>query len=278
LSKNKCPTHSNPTEPSSSGAILSLKPLPELAGLIQRGVFPHNIPVVLELHDGRRLIGTLDHCNHVFCADDPVQGLSLGRFINEIANACTDPSITIEAKNLVHDSNGRTYVDLHYANANKTKRSGAELSVDSRFNNNLSVNLAYTLLNAKFDSDFKNSSGNLIASGNRIPGTYRTQVYGEVVWKYDPLGFHAALEGRYNSKVYVDDFNTDTAPSFTVYNLRAGFNQNAKGWRFSEYLRVENISDKEYIASVRINDTPSRFFEPATDRNYLLGLSASYQF
>ena len=103
-----------------SGAIRSLKPIPELAGLIQRGVFPHNIPVVLELHDGRRLIGTSDHCNHVFCADDPVQGLSLGRFINEIANACTDPSITIEAKNLVHDSNGRTYVDLHYTNANKT--------------------------------------------------------------------------------------------------------------------------------------------------------------
>lgn len=176
---------------------------------------------------------------------------------------------------IVVDQSGARAV---YTNANKTKRSGAELSVDSRFSNNLSVNLAYTLLNAKFDSDFRNSSGGLIASGNRIPGTYRSQVYGEVVWKYDPVGFHAALEARHNSKVYVDDFNTDTAPSFTVYNLRAGFNQNIRGWRFSEYLRVENLSDKEYIASVRINDTQSRFFEPATDRNYLLGLSASYQF
>ena len=165
-----------------------------------------------------------------------------------------------------------------YANANKTKRTGAELSIESQFSNNLSVNLAYTLLNAKFDSDFRNSSGRVIASGNRIPGTYQSQIYGEVVWKYDPLGFHAALEARHNSKVYVDDFNTDTAPSFTVYNLRTGFNQQVRGWRFSEYLRIENLSDKEYIASVRINDGQQRFFEPATDRNYLLGLSASYQF
>lgn len=164
-----------------------------------------------------------------------------------------------------------------YANANKTKRSGAELSIDSQFSNNISVNLAYTLLNAKFDSDFTNSSG-LIASGNRIPGTYRSQLYGEVAWKYDPLGFHAAIEGRHSSKVYVDDVNSDTAPSYTVFNLRAGFNQKLGGWKLSEYLRVENLSGKEYIGSVKINDSNSRFFEPATDRNYLLGLSANYQF
>jgi len=165
-----------------------------------------------------------------------------------------------------------------YTNANKTKRTGAELSVDSQFSNNFSVNLAYTLLNAKFDSDFTNSTGGVIASGNRIPGTYQSQIYGEVAWKYNPLGFHTALEGRYNSKVYVNDFNNDTAPSYTVFNLRAGFNQQAGGWNFSEYLRIENLGDKEYIASVRVNDGNARFFEPATDRNYLLGLSASYQF
>ena len=36
--------------------------------------------------------------------------------------------------------------------------------------------------------------------------------------------------------------------------------------------------DREYIGSVRINDGNARFFEPAADRNYLLGLSASYKF
>lgn len=165
-----------------------------------------------------------------------------------------------------------------FTNANNTKRTGAEFSVDSSFDNGLSTYFAYTLLNAKFDSDFTTTSGNFIASGNRIPGTYRSQIYGEVAWRYAPLGFNAAFEGRHNSKVYVNDINTDTAPSYTVFNLRAGFEQNLANWSFKEYLRIENMFDKDYVGSVRINDGNALFYETSPDRNYLLGLSASYKF
>lgn len=164
-----------------------------------------------------------------------------------------------------------------FTNAGKTKRTGVEFSLDSKFDNNISTYFAYTLLNAKFDSEFTSASG-LVESDNRIPGTYRSQIYGEIAWKYDPAGFYTALEGRHNSKVYVDDRNTDTAPSYTIFNLRAGFEQNYANWNFKEYIRVENMFDKDYISSVRINDGNLRFFEPATDRNYLLGLSANYKF
>jgi iron complex outermembrane receptor protein len=176
----------------------------------------------------------------------------------------TDDELVVQGS-----SGGRTV----YTNANKTKRSGVEFSINSELANNISLYAAYTLLNAKFDSDF-----GAIASGNKIPGTYKTQLYGEVAWKYDPLGFSAAFEGRHNSKAYVNDTNTDVAPSYTIFNLRAGFTQKLANWRFSEYLRIENMFDKEYIGSVRINDTNSRFFETATDRNFLLGISANYQF
>jgi iron complex outermembrane receptor protein len=181
----------------------------------------------------------------------------------------TDDEIVIQ-----DNQNGR----VSYTNANKTKRDGIEFSIDSQFANNISVFASYTLLDAKFDSDFTNRLGRTIESGNRIPGTYRTQLYGEVAWKYAPLGFHAALEGRHNSKVYVDDINSDSTSSYTIFNLRAGFNQKLGAWSMSEYLRVENIFDKEYIGGVRINDNNLRFFEPAAERNYLLGISASYTF
>lgn len=165
-----------------------------------------------------------------------------------------------------------------FTNANDTKRTGAELSIDSNFNYGLSTFFSYSLLNAKFDSDFTPTGGTLIQSGNRIPGTYRSQIYGELAWKYEPLGFMTAFEGRHNSKVYVNDRNTDTAPSYTIFNLRAGFEQNFANWNFREYLRVENMFDKEYIGSVRVNDGNALFFEPGADRNYLLGLSANYRF
>ncbi len=164
-----------------------------------------------------------------------------------------------------------------FTNANKSIRKGVELSLDSSFDNNIATYFAYTLLDAKFDSAF-NSANGLIQSGNRIPGTYSNQLYGEVSWKYAPLGFYTALEARYNSKVYVNDINTDSASSYTIYNIRAGFQQTLNNWAFKEFLRIENLTDKEYIGSVRINDANSRFFEPSAERNYLLGLSAQYKF
>jgi iron complex outermembrane receptor protein len=165
-----------------------------------------------------------------------------------------------------------------YTNANKTGRSGVEMSIDSQLSNNFGLYGAYTLLDAKFDSSYTNLNGGLIKAGNVIPGTYRTQLYGEASWKAPSLGFSTAIEGRYNSKVYVDDANTDVAPAYTIFNVRAGFQQNVNNWRFSEYLRVENVFDKDYIGSIRVNDSNLRFYEPAAGRNYMVGVSASYRF
>jgi iron complex outermembrane recepter protein len=170
-----------------------------------------------------------------------------------------------------------------FQNAGDTKRTGAEASIDANFDNNLSIFAAYTLLNAKFEDSFTtviNAGGTTgtVQAGNKIPGTYKTQLYGEVAWKYAPFGFSTALEGRHNSKVYVNDINTDAAPSYTIFNIRAGFEQNLANWNLKEYVRVENITDKDYIGSVRVNDGNALFFEPAAGRNYLLGLSANYKF
>jgi len=164
-----------------------------------------------------------------------------------------------------------------YENAGKTKRQGLEISVDSQLPNNFGLYGAYTYLDAEFDSSFISSNG-LVNSGNHIPGTYREQIYGEVSWKAPAAGFSTAFEARYNSKVYIDDRNTDIAPSYTIFNLRAGFKQSVKNWNFSEYVRIENLFDKEYIGSVRVNDSNSRYFEPAPGRNYILGVSAGYSF
>jgi len=188
----------------------------------------------------------------------------------------------IDTKNEIVTKETNSFNRSVFGNADKTKRTGAELSIDSQYDNNISTYISYSLLNAKFDSDFTYtpSSGTptTIQSSNKIPGTYRSQIYGELAWKYTPLGFKTALEARHNSKVYVNDINTDSAHAYTIFNIRAGFEQNLANWRLTEYVRVENLSDKNYIGSVRVNDSNLRFFEPAAGRNYLLGLSAQYKF
>ncbi|MEZ0231644.1 MAG: TonB-dependent receptor family protein [Methylophilaceae bacterium] len=193
---------------------------------------------------------------------------------NTIANLSIFKTLTDDEIIVSNVSSGIT----SYTNANKTKRNGAEASIESKLPYNVTLFGAYTLLNAKFDSDFTNNSG-LIEAGNVIPGTYHTQIYGEAAWKHTPTGFRTAFEARHNSKSYVNDLNTDSAPSYTIFNIRAGFEQKLANWRFSEYARIENIFDKDYIGSVKLNDyTNGRSFEPAAGRNWLIGLNANYRF
>lgn len=179
----------------------------------------------------------------------------------------------VTEKEIVVDSTpfpGRTA----YGNAGKTKRKGLELSVESELAKDLNLAIAYTLLDAKFADSYTNSNGR-VASGNKIPGTPRSTLFGELAWQHRGSGFTTAVEARYSSKVYVDDRNTDAAESYTIYNWRAGFEQRVGGIRFSEFLRVENLGDNKYVGGVSVNDSNGRFFFPAAERNYLLGITAS---
>jgi iron complex outermembrane receptor protein len=78
--------------------------------------------------------------------------------------------------------------------------------------------------------------------------------------------------------VPVNDLNSEFAASFTVANAVLGFEQRGAGWRLSELLRVDNVGDKAYIGSVIVNDGNSRFYEPAPQRNILVGMQANLQF
>ena len=183
-------------------------------------------------------------------------------------------NITTENEIVVKES---STTSTAYQNAGNTSRRGAEVSLEQKLPADFSVYTAFTLLNAKFDSDF-NSNGSTIKSGNNIPGTYRSQIYAELAWKFQPMNFQTALEGRYNSKTYVDDINTDAAPDYTIYSIRGSFQQKQGDWKFTEYARVDNIFDQSYIGSVRVNDTNKRFFEPAVGRNWIMGVKANYLF
>jgi iron complex outermembrane receptor protein len=98
------------------------------------------------------------------------------------------------------------------------------------------------------------------------------------VWRHAASGFHAGAELRHNSKVFVDDQNSDAAESYTIGNLRAGFEQRTRQWRFTEFVRVDNVTNKDYTGSVIVAEGNRRFFEPSPGRNWLFGLSAQLTF
>ena len=76
----------------------------------------------------------------------------------------------------------------------------------------------------------------------------------------------------------MNDPNTDFADGFTVWNLAAGLEQRRGQWRVSEFARIDNLANRNYVGSVIVNETNFRYFEPAPRRNKSLGLQAALQF
>jgi iron complex outermembrane receptor protein len=170
-------------------------------------------------------------------------------------------------------SGGRT----DFRNATRTEREGMELLWEGRIAQGFTMLMAYTRLNARFAQSFTSGTGTVNA-GNRLPGVPASTLYGELVWRHAASGFHAALEGRHNAKVYTDDQNSEAASGYTIWNVRAGFEQRSGSWRFSEFLRMDNVDNRAYIGSVIVAEANRRFYEPAPGRSVMIGAQATLQF
>jgi iron complex outermembrane receptor protein len=160
-----------------------------------------------------------------------------------------------------------------FRNAGETLRRGMELFAESLWAGPFEARGAYTWLDATFEEDFDPA-----VIGKMLPGVPKEQLYVEGAWRHAPWGLRVGLELLYRSKVAVDDDNSEFAPSFTVVNAVIGFEQRGRNWRVSEFLRVDNVGDKAYIGSVIVNDGNGRFYEPAPQRNMLVGVQANFQF
>ncbi|MDQ3186371.1 MAG: TonB-dependent receptor, partial [Pseudomonadota bacterium] len=170
-----------------------------------------------------------------------------------------------------------------FQNASDTKRRGVEISVDSHFRSDLSAYLSYTYLDATFQDAFTSrrataSEAVTVAAGNFLPGVPRNTAYGELVWRRGLPGLSAAVEAIYRDKIFANDTNTESARHYAVANIRLSYSHQFGGWKFTEFVRVDNVTDTKYIGSVIVNEGNGRFYEPAPGRNYMVGVSASYTF
>lgn len=170
-----------------------------------------------------------------------------------------------------------------FKNAGDTQRRGVELSVNSFLGHGFTGYLSATYLDATFKDSFTSCAGTpciafTVPSGNRIPAVPRYHAYADLGWRKTEWGFSTGVEVRFQGDVPVNDRNSEYADSYVVTAVRAGFEQRSGDWRFSEFGRVDNLFDKQYIGAVIVNDGNGRFYAPAAERNYTVGMSASYVF
>lgn len=165
-----------------------------------------------------------------------------------------------------------------FRNAEQTLRQGAELAWQQQLWQDLKLSASYSYLDATFDADIAATSTKpLIEKGTYIPGIAKNQAFTRIAWQPEQ-GFQAGLEARYMDKIYVDDINSDTAPSYTVVAANVGYLWVNRDWKVNSYARVDNLFDRNYVGSVIVNDSNSRFFEPADGRNFSVGMSVTKAF
>jgi iron complex outermembrane receptor protein len=182
----------------------------------------------------------------------------------------TDNEIVVDTS-----SGGRTT----YKNAPQTERKGIEFSAEGYLGAGFEAYLAYTWLDAQFTQTFTSGVPAVtVPAGSKLPGVPAYTLFGELVWRHAASGFHAGLEVRANGKVYVNDVNSAFADPYTVGSVRAGFEQRGKKWRLTEFARVDNVTDRQYVGSVIVADSNGRFYEPSPTRNYMVGINAQFSF
>ncbi|RSP57281.1 TonB-dependent receptor [Acinetobacter baumannii] len=172
------------------------------------------------------------------------------------------------------NSNGRST----FRNADKTLREGVEFAWNKKLWRDLIATASYSYLDATFDADIP-ALGNIaqISSGNAIPGIAKNQAYASLAWQ-PSHGLYGGVDVQYMDKVYVNDTNSDAAPSYSVTSANVGYAWVMGDWKVNSFARVDNLFDKKYVGSLIVNDGNSRYFEPADGRNWSAGLRVIKQF
>jgi iron complex outermembrane receptor protein len=177
----------------------------------------------------------------------------------------TEDELVVDSAN-----GGRT----SYRNGGSTLRQGAEISAEASLGGRVSARLALTALRAIYRQGF----GSVLA-GSRLPGVPNANGFAEMAWKSADGRVSAGIETVASGRVYAEDANVEhAAPAYATVNLRMQARQDAGQWLVKEFVRLNNVLDRQYVGSVIVGDTNKRYYEAAPGRNWLLGTSVQRVF
>ncbi len=168
-----------------------------------------------------------------------------------------------------------------FKNAPGTTRTGSELSGNTLLTPHLRATVAASRISATFSRAFT-SGANSVASGNKIPGIPQSFVFAEVLWsgpkmdgggiKDAGLGSQAGIEFTRAGRLYANDTNTASADGYSSVNAKLSHGWKLGSGSLTAYTRVDNLANKRYAGSVIVNQAAAQYYEPASGRNWTLGL------
>jgi iron complex outermembrane recepter protein len=168
-----------------------------------------------------------------------------------------------------------------YANVGRTRRDGIEAEIEAHPTDDWTLAASASLINARFESSFLTCTAApcvtptlLVASGNKLPSVPARTLWAQA--KYHAGWLDASLEGHVQSRLFVNDLNSDEAGGAGVLDATIEHTGSWGPLRPHLFARVDNLANRRYVGSVIVNETSSRFFEPAPTRTWLFGVDMPF--
>jgi iron complex outermembrane receptor protein len=129
-------------------------------------------------------------------------------------------------------------------------------------------NVSYTYSHFRFE-DYE--AGSISFDDKRIPGIPIQQLQAAVTLR--EAWWYATIEGETRGAVYLDDANSGTSGGYQTMNLRLG-SEGLPGMPWlAPRVGVHNVFDRVHAASISVNASSGRYYEPAPGRSVFVGLS-----
>jgi len=172
-------------------------------------------------------------------------------------------------------SGGRTT----YRNIDRARRRGAEAKLELPLSETWRFEAAYTYLDATFRSDFSipcsASAPCVVDGGTRIPGVPKD--FASAALRYRPgTGWNAGIEANAASATPVNDLNSEFAPGYATIDGVVGYAFAHGNAKISTFIRLNNVANRHYAGSVIVNESNSRYYEPAPGRNVFAGCTITW--
>ena len=158
----------------------------------------------------------------------------------------------------------------YFANAAASSRNGLELLVNWEAAPSLDAYASYTYQNFTFD---RFDSGGDNFSGNKEPGAPPHQFFLGANFANEVSGFRASGQLRSVSEYFVNNANTASNWSYTIVDLRAGWDGQWNGYTVQPFIGIENLFNQRYNSSTIPNAFGNRYYEPSPGREFFVGIT-----
>lgn len=182
-------------------------------------------------------------------------------------------------------SNGQTA----FTNASKTVRDGFELSLRNQHGAHWRSQVSGTVMHATYDQGFSSVISGTpvpVAAGNSLPAIPKQQLFASLQWsekgfsaagQKPALGTEFGIDWINRSSMWASDTNSAAdglAPGYSIFNARVRQRYQVAQARVEAFVGMDNLTNKNTVSSVIVNQSSKQYFEPGLPRSWVIGVQS----